>query len=181
MKHFTFILLFVIALSPFLFSQGTSTDHDIPDRYVAKLKIISSDDIKMGYIRSVKDSSLIISERSDPRNWKDLKIDVSLIDKIVFRRNGKPAAGEYSLYGLLIGTALGVGIGLAGIDSGKSGHSEDKVFQVIGIGQLMGITGGLIGMAIGTSSHGSRKISIPIHGKLSNYKKNKEILDKYTY
>lgn len=186
MKTTTFILYILVGLNLSILSQDYLNDNNKHDQYVARIKFIKDEQMKKGYLQSLNDSSLILTEISDPKTEPSLTIEIKNIEEIQLRLNDNLGIGECTLYGFLIGAGSGILIGLlSGNDPPSNGHLDLFNYTASEKAVLYGLTiggvGTLIGLLIGASSNGSSKIKIPIYGKQRIYELNKKKLERYTY
>jgi hypothetical protein len=128
----------------------------------------------------IQDSSILISNSwvisaSSKINPALSKIDFNNIDVIKVRRNHKV------INGLIIGTLAGFGIGaLIGYASGDDPPDQIIISQTAGEKALTyGIALAIPGCILG-AMFGSIKIKIPINGNYTNFKNQRNLLEKYT-
>ncbi|MEI8005499.1 MAG: fibrobacter succinogenes major paralogous domain-containing protein [Bacteroidota bacterium] len=141
--------------------------------YKTWVKLTNGQGTKKGVIYEIRDSSVLISDSREKKdyykgNFRTSKIDVSSIDKIKIRRVRRTENG--ALIGTLTGLAAGIIVG--GLLTSASGNTTAGGYV------LFGIWGAGAGAIIGAGL-GSMKICIPIHGKQASYNSNMKKLKSY--
>ena len=94
--------------------------------------------MKKGYLRALNDSSIVISEISNPKMDQSITVGIENIEEIQLRRNDKPSIGQCTFRGFLIGAGLGILLGIAaGDDRGFFSSATDKAL-LLGTGWVPG-------------------------------------------
>jgi hypothetical protein len=129
-----------------------------------------------GYLRGLKDSSIVINRINYPEmNKSRIELSIESIEALKFRKEDRIL--KISAYGILTGFTTGIIIGLSSGDDPQGGlmslsAGEKAVISGVALGFMGGIVGGIIG---------SFKIKIPINGNQKTYEIKKKKLSTYKY
>lgn len=155
------ICLIVLCCSFQLFAQNQKRKQKVYKTWV-KLK---NDDVIMGYLAQLKDSSIVLSEEG----IKELReLSILNIEELKFRRKGR--IGKSVAIGAGAGLIVG---GITGYSSGDDGWFS-KEDTAIGLGLFLMPIGAGIGAIVGIT-----KKKYDIHGEVFNYKRYRPELNQY--
>ncbi|MGA1977655.1 MAG: hypothetical protein ABSG89_07335 [Bacteroidales bacterium] len=179
-----------IATEPFIEKKDTQQNSKIYrtwiklDNYTKSGNILYGQPKRTGVLYQIKDSSIIVANYLNKRDFlsgkhQTTEIDYKNIGTVETRRKNSVIRGALS--GLIIGSLAGVIIGYSsGSDHPTPGSFDFFVLSASDKATIGGIFSGLTGIAIGTLV-GTIRIRIPINRSIDNFNKNKERLKKYSY